>query len=90
MSAMSEACNHDCGSCQADCASRQADPQDMKEKLNELSSVKKVVGVVSGKGGVGKTLVTAMLAVLLNRRGYHTAVLDADITGPSVPKVFGL
>ncbi len=87
---MSEACNHDCGSCQADCESRKVDPKDMLEKPNQLSSIKKVIGVVSGKGGVGKSLVTSMMAVLLNRRGYHTAVLDADITGPSVPKVFGL
>ena len=55
-----------------------------------MSSVKKVIGVVSGKGGVGKSIVTAMLAVLLKRRGYNTAVLDADITGPSIPKVFGI
>ena len=55
-----------------------------------MSRIKKVIGVVSGKGGVGKSLVTSMLAVLLNRRGYHTAVLDADITGPSIPKVFGV
>ena len=87
---MSESCNHDCGSCQADCDSRKIDPKDMLEKPNQLSSIKKVIGVVSGKGGVGKSLVTSMMAVLLNRRGYHTAVLDADITGPSVPKVFGL
>ena len=55
-----------------------------------MSRIKKVIGVVSGKGGVGKSLVTSMLAVLLNRKGYHTAVLDADITGPSIPKVFGI
>ena len=85
---MSE-CNHDCGSCSQTCAERQ-DPADFKESLNEMSSVKKVIGVVSGKGGVGKSIVTAMLAVLLKRRGYNTAVLDADITGPSIPKVFGI
>jgi Mrp family chromosome partitioning ATPase len=55
-----------------------------------MSSVKKVIGVVSGKGGVGKSLVTSMLAVTMSRMGYHTAILDADITGPSIPKAFGL
>jgi Mrp family chromosome partitioning ATPase len=58
--------------------------------LNELSSVKKVIGVVSGKGGVGKSIVTSMLAVLTQRKGYKTAILDADITGPSIPRAFGL
>ncbi len=85
---MSE-CNHNCSQCSSDCASRKS-PQDMIEKLNELSKVKKVIGVVSGKGGVGKSLVTSMLAVLMQRKGYKTAVLDADITGPSIPKVFGV
>ena len=87
-----ETCTHDCSSCPSECASRTSGkpaPADMLEKLNPMSSVKKVIGVVSGKGGVGKSLVTGMLAVLLNRRGYHTAVLDADITGPSIPKMFG-
>ena len=89
-SAMSEQCNHDCGSCSAaNCGSR-TNPQSMLEAPNDLSSIKKVIGVVSGKGGVGKSLVTSMLAVLLNRRGHHTAILDADITGPSIPKAFGL
>lgn len=87
---MSESCNHDCSSCQADCASRQTDPKDLIEAPHEMSNVKKVIGVVSGKGGVGKSLITAMMAVLLNRRGFHTAVLDADITGPSIPKMFGV
>ena len=85
---MSE-CTHDCSSCGVDCASRNA-PQDLYEKLNELSSVKKVIAVVSGKGGVGKSMVTSALAVELNRRGHKTAVLDADVTGPSIPKAFGL
>ncbi len=87
---MSEECNHDCGSCQANCESRKTDPKDMLEKPHEMSSIKKVIGVVSGKGGVGKSLVTSMMAVLLNRRGHHTAILDADITGPSIPKAFGI
>lgn len=60
------------------------------EKLNELSSVKRVIGVVSGKGGVGKSMITSLLAVLMSRRGYRCAVLDADITGPSIPKAFGI
>ena len=63
---------------------------DFKAYLNEQSSVKKVIGVVSGKGGVGKSLVTSMVAVQMNRKGYKTAILDADITGPSIPKAFGL
>ncbi len=84
---MSENCTHDCSSCGENCSERSAI---QKEKLNELSSVKKVIGVVSGKGGVGKSLVTAMLAVLARRKGFETAVLDADITGPSMPKMFGL
>lgn len=62
----------------------------MIEKLNDLSSVKHVIGVVSGKGGVGKSLVTSMLAVNMQRRGYKCAILDADITGPSIPKAFGV
>ena len=85
---MSE-CTHDCSTCGQNCSSRTA-PQDLHEKLNELSSVKKVIAVVSGKGGVGKSLVTSAMAVELNRRGYKTAVLDADITGPSIPKAFGV
>ena len=88
-----ETCTHDCSSCSSECASRTSEspaPASMLEKPNPMSSIKKVIGVVSGKGGVGKSLVTGMLAVLLNRRGYHTAVLDADITGPSIPKMFGV
>ncbi|MBK6088501.1 Mrp/NBP35 family ATP-binding protein [Ruminococcus difficilis] len=85
---MSE-CTHDCSSCAQNCASRTA-PQDLHEKLNDLSSVKKVIAVVSGKGGVGKSLVTSAMAVELNRRGHKTAILDADITGPSIPKAFGI
>lgn len=85
---MSE-CSHNCGSCGEDCSSRK-EPQDLYAKLNEHSSVKKVIGVISGKGGVGKSMVTSMLAVLFNRKGYKVAVLDADITGPSIPKSFGI
>ena len=86
--AENESCTHDCSSCGAACPSRA--PQSLVEPQNKLSNVKKVIGVVSGKGGVGKSLVTSMLAVEMSRRGYKTAILDADITGPSIPKVFGL
>ena len=87
-----EGCTHDCGSCSLSCGERsqQADPKSFLEEPNELSSIKRVIGVVSGKGGVGKSMVTSMMAVLLNRRGYHTGILDADVTGPSIPKAFGI
>ena len=87
---MSENCNHDCSSCGQSCGERKANPQDFREPLHELSHVERVIAVVSGKGGVGKSLVTGMLAVLMRRREYNVAVLDADITGPSVPKMFGV
>lgn len=86
---MAENCSNDCSSCSESCSSRK-EPQDFSAKLNEASSVKKVIGVISGKGGVGKSMVTSMLSVIFNRRGFHTAVLDADITGPSIPKAFGI
>lgn len=82
---MAEECTHDCGTCSAACSSREK-PESMLEPLNENSSVKKVIGIVSGKGGVGKSMVTSLLAVLMARKGFHTAVLDADITGPSIPR----
>ncbi len=85
---MSE-CTHDCSSCGANCASREQ-PQSLLEPQNAGSRVKKVVAVVSGKGGVGKSLVTSLLAVLTQRNGQQAAILDADITGPSIPKMFGL
>ena len=85
---MSE-CTHDCSSCGADCASRNK-PESLLEAQNAFSNVKKVIAVVSGKGGVGKSLVTSLLAVLTRRNGHSTAVLDADITGPSIPKIFGV
>ena len=81
-------CTHDCSTCGSDCASRKA-PQSLLAPANKLSNVKKVIGIVSGKGGVGKSLVTSMMAVLSARRGHKTAILDADITGPSIPKIFG-
>ena len=86
---MSESCTHDCSTCGQNCSSRTA-PQDMKAKLNEMSSVKKVIGIVSGKGGVGKSMTCALLASAMTRKGHNAAVLDADITGPSIPKLFGL
>lgn len=86
---MSENCTHDCSTCSSACASREQ-PQDLREKPNDLTRVKKMIGVVSGKGGVGKSLVTSLLAVLMQRQGYQTAILDADMTGPSIPRAFGL
>ncbi|MEG2053728.1 MAG: P-loop NTPase, partial [Oscillospiraceae bacterium] len=86
---MSETCSHDCDSCKENCESREK-PKDFKIAPNENSSIKKVIGVISGKGGVGKSLISALLAVTLNRRGLNTAVLDADITGPSIPTLFGI
>ncbi len=85
---MSE-CTHDCSTCSSNCSSRQ-EPQSLLVPANALSEVKHVVGIVSGKGGVGKSLVTSMLAVLLQREGYKVGILDADITGPSIPKAFGM
>ena len=87
---MSE-CNHDCSSCKSKCGSAGAAAENpFYAAPNPLSNVKHVIGVVSGKGGVGKSLVTSMLAVATQRAGYHAAILDADITGPSIPKLFGL
>ncbi len=84
-----ENCTHDCSSCGASCASRTA-PEDLKAKLNPKAKVKKVIAVVSGKGGVGKSFVTSYLAVMFQKMGKKTAILDADLTGPSVPKAFGV
>ena len=85
---MSE-CTHDCSSCAQNCSER-TEENDFREKLNKFSSVKKVIAVLSGKGGVGKSLVTSLLAVNAMRNGDHTAILDADITGPSIPNAFGV
>ena len=79
---MSEECTHDCSTCSAACSSREAAPQ--HDAPNPNSSVKKVIGVVSGKGGVGKSMTSALLACAMARRGYHCGILDADITGPSM------
>ncbi|NCC67763.1 MAG: ATP-binding protein [Clostridia bacterium] len=84
---MSENCSHECESCSEECSERKSS---FLEKPHDFSSIKKVIGVVSGKGGVGKSLVTSLLAVMAQREGYNTAILDADITGPSIPKAFGL
>ena len=85
---MSE-CTHDCSSCGSDCSSR-TEPQSLIEKPNQMSKIGKVIGIVSGKGGVGKTMVSSMLAVSAQRMGKNVGLLDADITGPSVPKAFGI
>ncbi len=87
---MSENCNQACEGCGENCADRKKEQTDFRAKPHELSDIGKVIGVVSGKGGVGKSSVTAMLAVSMRRAGYSVAVLDADITGPSIPKAFGL
>lgn len=81
-------CNHDCKSCNESCGDR--DPKSLLLDPNPNSSVKKVFGVLSGKGGVGKSMITEQLAVLAQRSGFKAAVLDADITGPSIPKAFGI
>ena len=81
-------CTHDCSTCSESCAERQE--TDFRAKPHALSSVKKVIAVLSGKGGVGKSLVTSLLAVNAMRNGDHTAILDADITGPSIPNAFGV
>ncbi len=86
---MSE-CTHDCSTCSEACSERSEAPVDFRAHLNALSSVKKVIAVLSGKGGVGKSLVTSLLAVNAMRNGDHAAILDADITGPSIPNAFGV
>ncbi|MDY4889793.1 MAG: Mrp/NBP35 family ATP-binding protein [Sphaerochaetaceae bacterium] len=82
-------CNHDCANCGESCESRK-EPQSLRVATNQYSDIRKVIGIVSGKGGVGKSLVTSMLAVEARRKGFNTAILDADITGPSIPKAFGI
>jgi len=84
---MSE-CTHDCSTCSSNCGGKK--PEGFIEKPNELSKIGKVIGIVSGKGGVGKTLVSSLLAVSMQRHGKNVGVLDADITGPSIPKAFGI
>lgn len=81
-------CNHDCSNCGEVCDSR--DPKSFLEKPHAQSTIDKVIGIVSGKGGVGKSMVSSMLAANFQKKGYHTAIMDADITGPSIPKTFGV
>ena len=83
-------CSSNCSSCSSNCSVKKNTKADFLVQPHELSNIKKVIGIVSGKGGVGKSLVTSLMAVTLNRRGYNTAILDADITGPSIPKAFGI
>ncbi|MCI6359505.1 MAG: P-loop NTPase [Oscillospiraceae bacterium] len=85
---MSENCTHDCSTCGESCAERE--PESLLKPLRAGSRVDKVIAVVSGKGGVGKSLVTSLLACEMQRRGHQAAVLDADITGPSIPQAFGI
>jgi len=87
---MSKECDQACNSCTDECEDRKEEKTDFSEKSHELSNIKRVIGVISGKGGVGKSLVTSLLAVAMNKKGYHTAILDADVTGPSIPKAFGI
>ncbi len=85
---MSNSCNRDCASCGENCAQR--DPNSFLAKTKDTNHIKKVIGIASGKGGVGKSMVTSLLAIALRNKGYNVAILDADITGPSIPKTFGI
>jgi len=83
-------CTHDCSSCGSSCSSKKPSREDFLAEQNPYSNIKKVIGIVSGKGGVGKSFITSYMSVLMNRKGFSTAILDADITGPSIPKAFNL
>ena len=85
---MSESCTHNCETCSQNCSDRK--PESLLEKPNSKSNIKNAIAVVSGKGGVGKSMVTSLLSVAMNRKKYQTGILDADITGPSIPKAFGV
>ena len=84
---MSEQCNGQCEGCAANCADRK---NDLREQPHATTKIKKIIGVVSGKGGVGKSMVTSLLAVMMQRAGHKVGILDADITGPSIPRAFGI
>ncbi len=83
-------CTHDCSTCGVDCPSRNGEPESLLHPANKASKIGKVIAVVSGKGGVGKSMVTSLLALTMRRRGKNVAIMDADITGPSIPRAFGL
>ncbi|MBR2375089.1 MAG: Mrp/NBP35 family ATP-binding protein [Clostridia bacterium] len=85
---MSENCSHNCSSCSKSCSSRTQ--ESMLKEPHKQSSVKKVIGIVSGKGGVGKSLTTALLAAFAQKQGLSVGIMDADITGPSIPRMFGV
>ena len=87
---MNKECDNNCENCKSENTEKKNTKTDFSVNMHNLSSIKKVIAVVSGKGGVGKSMVTSMLAVLMKRQGYHSAVLDADITGPSIPKAFNI
>lgn len=87
---MSEECNHDCANCAKKKDGGCSDPKSFQVAANSKSRIGKVIAVMSGKGGVGKSLVTELLAVAASQRGLKTAILDADVTGPSIPTAFGL
>ncbi|MHB1153258.1 MAG: P-loop NTPase [Eubacteriales bacterium] len=89
MTKKEKSCNNNCSSCSANCDSRNRE-NNMSAVLNPLSNIKKCIGIVSGKGGVGKSLITSMAAIVSSRRNFKTAILDADITGPSIPRIFGV
>ena len=85
---MSQGCSGNCNSCSSNCKGKE--PESLIEPTGEYNNIKHVIGVVSGKGGVGKSMVTSSIAVALNKKGYKVGILDADITGPSIPKTFGI
>ena len=87
---MSENCNHDCSSCGTTCGEDTRKTGDMFEQPNDLSKIRHTIAVVSGKGGVGKSMVTGLLSIAMARKGRHVGIMDADITGPSIPKMFGV